>query len=426
LMDKKDFKALFLSNAVFSPSGYGTQSNGMLYEWIKQGYNVRQLANYGLQGRQLGLNGLMIYPALEGDIHGDKTARLIFNSWKPNVFFTMYDIWMGAYQDGDPLNPQTLRPIHPYWIPIVMVDHNPVPEQTAICASTAYKVITPTKYGVEELKKKNVQAEYIPFGINPKVWKPQHEDEKRENKKWLQERTVPFNMQKRAVIDEDSFLISINGANKDPYRKAFMRSFLGLQLFFENNPDAEKDTRVYLHSWMRLARDIPHGAKTLQVDWACKAPSDLHMLSGVPDASMARIAGCADVFLHPTQGGGFEIPIMEHMSCGVPAISSNFVGIPEMVKDNGWLIDPVRGENGSKSLYFSPLDATQIICDEYAIADAIEDAYNHPKKVKKLGKKSRKKVLKEFDWKHIHPKYFEILDEVRDEQSYKPLKERML
>lgn len=426
MMDKKDFKILFLANAVFTPSGYGTQSNGMLYEWLKQGYNVRQLSNYGLQGRQLGLNGLMIYPNLEADPHGDKTARLIFNNWKPNVFFTMYDIWMGAYNDGDPLNPASLRAIHPYWIPIVMVDHNPVPESTVIAASTAYKVLTPTKYGVEQLKSKGVEAQYIPFGIDPKVWKPQNEEEKRESKKWLNERTVPFSMERRAQIDEDSFLISINGANKDPYRKAFMRSFIGLQIFLQNNPDAEKDTRVYLHSWMRLARDIPHGAKTLQVEWACKAPSDYHMLCGVPDVSMARIAGAADIMLHPTQGGGFEIPMIEHMSCGVPVAATNFVGNPEIIGDTGWLIDAITSEQGAKSLYFSPLDATQIIADEYQIADAIEDAYNNPKKVQSLGKKARKKILTDYDWKHIHPKYFELLDEIRDEQSYKPLKERLL
>ena len=426
MMSKEDFRILFLSNAVFVPSGYGTQSNGMLYNWIKNGYNVRQLSHYGLQGRQIGINNLMIYPNLEGDQHGDKTARLIFQNWKPNVFFTLYDIWMGAYQDGDPFQPQTLRSIHPYWIPIVMVDHNPIPEATGVCAKTAYKVITPTRYGVEQLKNVGVKSEYIPFGIDSKVWKPQHEEEKRESKAWLQERSVPFSMSKRAVIDEDSFLISINGANKDPYRKGFMRSFLGLQIFLENNPDAEKDTRVYLHSWMRLARDIPHGAKVLQVDWACKAPSDYHMLCGVPDPAMARIAGCADVMLHPTQGGGFEIPMMEHMSCGTPVITTNFVGNPELVKGNGWLVDAVKSEAGGKSLYFSSLDATQIIADEYQIADAIQDAYNNPKKAKKLGEKARKKVLAEYDWKHVHPKYYAILDEVREEQGYKPLKERVL
>ena len=47
LPDSKKFKILELSNATFIPSGYGTQSKGMLYDWLKH-YNVRQLSNYGV------------------------------------------------------------------------------------------------------------------------------------------------------------------------------------------------------------------------------------------------------------------------------------------------------------------------------------------------------------------------------------------
>ena len=43
-----------------------------------------------------------------------------------------------------------------------------------------------------------------------------------------------------------------------------------------------------------------------------------------------------------------------------------------------------------------------------------------------MGEKARKKVLKEYDWKHVNPKYHAILDEIREEQGYKPLKERVL
>lgn len=681
IQGKEDAKILFLSNAVYAPSGYGVQANGMLYDWIKNGYKVRQLAHYGLHGRMIGLNGLMIYPALEGDLHGDKTARLIFQNWKPDIFFTLYDIWMDAYIDGNPEIPETMRAIHPYWIPICvsgdteiqgdtnrvlgsngltevlgtqslpplqpvykiktengrilkitadnpiwtkrgwvqanelkytdmvstyigkpyesmgisswndrwgwnnhhkviqksfegkqvtfnakdndnkllngfdgslksdalcelsrnepkpktqkssfkgedvsnsnrwtqgmskvtrkdnslvdcekatglsfdefykmenqrkeriqstkrskgcrvhvgdqedelstwervvgkrivtravkrvydittrthnffangilihncMVDHEPVPEKTVLNARCAYKVVTPTKYGKQQLEAQGVPTQYIPFGIDSTVWRPcKDEDEKKVDKKALNERSVPFNPQRRATIEEDSFLIHINGANKDPYRKAFMRAFIALQLFFQNNPDAERDTRVYVHSWMRFARDLPHGARTLQVDWACKGCSDYHMLCGVPDDAMAQIARTADVFLHPTQGGGFEIPIMEALSCGVPVIASDFVGIPELVGNAGWLIPP-------KTKYFSPLDATQAIADEYKMCDAIEKAYNmSPKARRRMGMKGRKHVLEEYQWVDVNRQYRELIENTINEMRYKPLKERQI
>lgn len=417
IKERRDAHILYLSNATFSPSGYGNQANHILYDWLKQGYTVRQATNYGLHGARLGLNNLELYPALEGDLHGDKTARLIFMNWKTDIFMTLYDIWMGAYVDGDPARPETLHAIHPHWIPTIMVDHDPVPEGTVINARCAYKTICPTKWGVEQLKKNGVASNYIPFGIDTKVWKPaKDEEEKRENKKWLQNRSIPLNLERRAVIDEDTFLIHINGANKDPYRKAFMRSFIAVQLFLQNNPDAEKDTRIYIHSWMKLARDIPHGAKTLQVDWACKASSDYQMLCSVPDETMARIGRTADVFLHPTQGGGFEIPVLEAMASGIPVITTDFVALPEIVGDGGWLIP-------CKTKYFSPLDATQAIADEFKMADALEEAYNKSKKRKSLGRKARKKAL-EYDWKKVDPLYHRLLDEVIDEMKYTSLEER--
>ena len=219
--DPKKFKILFMSNSVYSPSGYGVQSNGMLYDWVKH-YDVREATNYGLAGRMIGLNGLMIYPAIDGDLHGDKTSRLIFQNWKPHLYFTLYDIWMGAYTDQNPNSPIGLSAIHPYWIPIVMVDHDPVPEGTVQQCMAAYRTLTPTKFGEKQLRDRGVRADYIPFGVSTKVWKPvESEDEKRANRPWLNERGVPLDANEHTDITEDSFLLMMNGANKDPMRKGF-------------------------------------------------------------------------------------------------------------------------------------------------------------------------------------------------------------
>ena len=331
---------------------------------------------------------------------------------------------MGAYVDkpqGPESPPETWHPIHPYWIPIVMVDHDPVPEGTVQNASRAYKVVTPTKWGKKQLENQGVKTEYIPFGIDTKVWRPtKGEDEQRKLKTQLNTRSIPINLERRSEITEDTFLIHINGANKDPYRKAFMRSFIALQLFFANNPDAEKDVRVYIHSWMKFARDIPHGAKALQVEWAIKGTSDYHMLCGVPDPEMAKIARAADLFLHPVQGGGFEIPVLEAMSSGVPSIVSDFVALPELIGDSGW-VAPLATK------YFSPLDATQAIVDEFKLADIIEKAYNSSYKARrKRGMKGRKKAVKEYDWDIVNPLYRQLNDEAIDEMTYRPRGERLI
>lgn len=423
-MNRKDLKILQLSNSFDSPSGYGVQSKGTLFDWNKY-YNVRQIANYGFQARMRGFsnpfdstdkNILRVYAPLPGDEHGGKTARLIFNNWKPDVFVTLYDNWMGAFVEE---TPQGLMPIHPRMISWVMVDHDPIPEGTLLCSAPSYRVVTPTRFGVEQFAKHGVSALLIPFGVSTSDFHPQQSDEdKRECKRRLGTRSVPFNVNDQLGIDENSFVIMLNGANKDPYRKDFPRAFTALQLFLQANPDAVKDTRCYVHSWMKMARDIPHGAKVLSVDRYCRGTADYHNLNGVPDSVMCELYGAADVFLHPSQGGGFEVPLLEASACAVPTITQDFVGFRELVEGHGWLVK-------SKTKYFTALDALQGIADEYQLADALEDAYNHPEKRKSLGDAGRAWSLG-FDWKCINPLWHTLFDEIIQEIEYKPLETRRL
>ncbi len=422
--DSKKFRILQLSNAWDTPSGYGVQSEGTLFDWNRH-YDVRQIANYGFQGRMRGFqnprdardpNTLKVYPTLPGDDHGGRTAQLIMRSWNPDVFVILYDIWMGAYVEAA-ATPSGFKPIHPHTVPWVMVDHEPIPEATLLQAKEMYHIAVPTMYGYNQFKQNGVEnVSYIPFGIHTDVFKPSQD--KRADKAWLGKRAVPFNINNQTPIDEDSFLIVMNGANKDPYRKGFTRMFIALQIFLSNNPDAVKDTRVYCHSWMKMARDIPHGAKTLHVDQYCKGPADYHQLCGVPEQAMNRIYGAADVFMHLSEGGGFEIPILEALCCGDPVIATDFVGMSELVRGHGWAVP-------TKTKYFTPLDALQGIAEEYKAADALEDAYNHPEKRRGFGDAGREFALG-FDWRLVNERWYELFEGFRRDWSTKPLESRKL
>lgn len=415
LPDSKKFKILQLSNSVFSPSGYGNQSQGNLYAWNKI-YDVRQLANYGVQGRMINLNGLSIYPCLPGDDNGGRTAELIFRHWNPDLFITLYDIWMGAYI-RPAQTPSGIMAIHPHWIAQVMVDHEPIPEGTLLQAAEAFHIVTPTLFGVNEFHKNGIdKVTYIPFGVDNNIFKPTAD--KRADKNWLGKRGVAFDLNSQTSIDEDSFLIFMNGANKDPYRKGFMRNFIAIQLFLQNNPDARKDTRVFLHSWMKQARDLPHGAKVLQIQQYCKGTADYHNLQGVPEDAMARMYGAADVFMHLSEGGGFEIPILEALSCGLPVIGSDFVGMGELIKDHGWPIP-------MKTKYFTPLDALQGVADEYKAAEALEDAYNHPEKREAYGKAGREFAL-QFSWDRVNAEWIKLFEYIRHGWANVPVSERRI
>jgi len=229
------FKILWLSNSPYAPSGYGVQTDLNTRELMKY-YSVHVLANWGLEGRKLGLNNLVVYPKLPGDAFGRETAMLYIAGWQPDVFVTLYDIWMGAFTEP---RGGTLQPIHPRWIPIVPVDHDPVPEQTVVQASAAYKAVAMSKFGYNQLRQSGVEAVYIPHCIDTNELKPVATKKLRKRQKqWLEEHSDPLNLQimPKPEIRPDDFVIGINAANKDPYdRKSWGRHFTALQLFLENN-----------------------------------------------------------------------------------------------------------------------------------------------------------------------------------------------
>jgi glycosyltransferase involved in cell wall biosynthesis len=133
---------------------------------------------------------------------------------------------------------------------------------------------------------------------------------------------------------------------------------------------------------------------------------------------MAKLYGAADVFMHLSEGGGFEVPILEALSCGVPVIGSDFVGMNELIKDHGWSIP-------MKTRYFSALDSTQGIVDEYKAADALEDAYNHPEKREAYGKAGREFALG-FDFDKVNEQWIGFIEGIRRETMYKPLEQRKI
>jgi glycosyltransferase involved in cell wall biosynthesis len=437
LPDSKKFKILHLSNAHWILSGYGVQTRGQVFKW-NEVYDVRELAIYGLQGTWRGevsphnpKNMVITYPTLWGDDHGDKTARLIFQSWMPDVFVTLYDIWMGAYTDYNKATGQC-TPIHPYWIPQIMVDHEPIPDKTLVQAQAAYKAVAVSRHGEAQLRSRGVDCTYIPFGIDTGTFKPT--EDKRADKAFLNEHSVPLSEHNKSDITKDDFVAFINGANKDPQRKGHPRMMTAIQIFLANNPDVH-DFRYYINSWAILARDLPHLAVNLGIEKYGRITSDYTNLCGIPEHDMPRLYGASDVFLHLSEGGGFEVPILEALACGVSVIGSDFICMTELVKDHGWLIPAIRGEKRflagarrevrSSSVYFDQLDALQQIDDEYAAAEALEDAYNHGEKRQKYGEEARVFALN-FDWSRVHPMWFKLFEEIRAERRIAPLAERRL
>ena len=147
---------------------------------------------------------------------------------------------------------------------------------------------------------------------------------------------------------------------------------------------------------------------------------------GMVPKDMSQMYGSFDVLLNASQAEGFGIPIIEAAACGVPTIGTNFTSMPELIEGHGWLVNTLKNAGGHDSYKTTVLMSKWAIPDEYEIAEAIEDAYNNPDKVRKYGEKAREFSLN-YDWeKVVVPLWFKLIEEIREELRVKTREERRL
>jgi len=132
----------------------------------------------------------------------------------------------------------------------------------------------------------------------------------------------------------------------------------------------------------------------------------------VTDQVLASIYKSADVLVAPSKAEGFGLHILEAMSCGTPAITTNYGGQTDFVnKENGWLIDVEK--------MFKP-ENNEVWYEECEWAEpsikslrkAMREAYENKKL---LNQKSIKSIetAKNFTWEKAAQKAIKILKDLK-------------
>lgn len=390
-----------MSNAPFGPTGYGTVTKNVCYRLLKVGYNVATLNYWGHSGRVLTLDGLKQYPnAFE--MYGQDAAKFGVYDFKPHVFITLFDCWIGR---------GWLPNVHPRWCVYTPVDHYPLMTPTFNVVRHAYRIIAMCQYAQDQFKQAGLESTLIPHGVESEVFKPL--PDKAACKQWVGElsRRDDFVEQHgAATFDEDCFVVGVNAANKGD-RKNFHGMMRAFKIFLEQNPDARKDARLYLHTWVRMFPEaytfLDDAAREIGVlPWVRWTPV-VKMWTGLDEAQMNVLYNSFDVFINLAAGEGFGIPLIEAQAAGVPCVASDFTAMTELVQDHGWLV-PV------KELHYTPLNAMQCSADEWKAAEALGEAYNDTAKREKYGKISRFFASSLYDYeKCILPRWIDFLDEIR-------------
>lgn len=343
----------WFSNAMFAPTGYGTQTAQAVSRMKRDGHKVAISNNYGIQAMPMAWEGVHHYPmGYEG--YSNDVVHANHKHWSaqhpdlPSHLIVLFDAWVLKGKGWDEV-PASI------W---TMVDHLPVPPAVAeVLRKPNITPIAVTKWGQAEIERQDIAAEYIPMAIDTEIYRP----------------TAAWNgMTGRTLMgfDEDHFVVSLINANKGvvPARKAWGENLLAFSIFAARHDDA----RLYIHT------ERFGNVGGIQMDPLIKAVglkdhqyrfvNQYAQHNGIPNEAMAALYTSTDVLLASTMGEGFGLTALEAASCATPVIGNDFSATPELISSGGYLTE---GQPWWDPLQFAWFNTPSVP----SIVDALEQAY---------------------------------------------------
>jgi glycosyltransferase involved in cell wall biosynthesis len=378
-------RILWSSNSPFVSSGYGQQTAIACKRLKEMGHDVSIFAFYGLQGARTDWGDIPIYPNNPSD-WGLTHAPIFYDDFKADVYISLVDVWVLNGLDG--------KIKHVPWMPI---DHDPAPGmviQTLKQSLGLVKPIAMSRFGQKQLEKHGIESYYIPHTVNTELFKPDEETRKfaREKYQW-----------------QDKFVIGTVGTNHTE-RKNWTTGMKAVSMFAKKHPG---EVVYYMHTNPNDTRGISLAAFTdtkgirhnglkeaLDLNDICKFPSQAEINIGIPQETMARMYNVLDVFLLPSKGEGFGVPLIEAMACGTPTITTNCTAQPEIVGNTGWLIKDLIPE-------WTLQNSWQFNSRPEEIVELLEKAYKAKKNGSIVQKQqaSRDKAM-EYDEEKVYRDYW--------------------
>jgi len=366
----------WFSNAPWGPSGYSNQTALFVPRIKDLGYEMSITAFWGLQGGRLDWQGVPVFSGAF-DPHGQDIMGFYAKAWKADILLTLYDTWVmnldGPHMEGIPFVP---------WFP---VDHEPMPEGVYDRLKRAMVAIAYSESGVREAKDRGLDVEYVPHGVDTKLFKPKMREIAR----------------KQIGLPQDCFIASIVAMNKGiPPRKAWPQQLQAFAEFYKKHPDS----RLYLHTLMTpevRGYNLWDLVKMLGLENAVVVPEQFQYIAGYPPEFLVDVYNASDVLMSATMAEGFGIPIIEAQACGTPVIAGGWTAMEELVF-SGWSLD----RHTEAIPYITQLAATQYVPSVDAILDKLEQAYDMATEDRMKLRETAREAALQYDADLVTQKYW--------------------
>lgn len=382
--NKKHLRILVSSNTPFSYAGYSSTLNEIYLKIKNEGYPLALSNFFGQEGYVKEIDEITHYPKMNNPFGDD---AMVFHSkdFRADIVISNQDIW--------PLDYGLLKQI-PRFVPWVPIDHDPVPPAVVERLRQAYRIITCSKFGYEQLKNFGLHSTYIPYSVNTEIYKPM--DKKA--------------MRKKYGIPEDAFVFGMIAANKDlPPRKSFQEVMDAFKIFLGTHPNAY----LYFNVPMGNPQGFPllEYAKVLGISERVFHNDNYNIFFKFDRQAVAEIINCFDVSLNPSISEGFGLNIIEAQACGIPVITNRWTSQPELVIENetGWVCEVAHRRFTHLSSYVGEPSTA-------SLAEKMELAYDADRV--KMGEAGRKWIQDNFDSKLVFEKYWKPFLQMLNDEIY--------
>jgi glycosyltransferase involved in cell wall biosynthesis len=338
-------RILLHGQALWSKSAYGHQIRMALQLLKSQGHTVGQACTFGFWGRNMLMNDISMYPALNDAFANDvipKHAEHFGADYVMSLgdmFAFDPDVWGNGFK----------------WLAWVTVDSSPLWSSIKAVLPKATRVIAYSQYGQRVLQSAGFDADYIPLVFDPEVYYP-----------------VPMAEARAATqFPTDRYIVGIVQANRtQDNRKNFFEQIEAFRKFQKKHPDAF----LYLHTCMSARRggfDLVGFCEELgMVEGQDYGATDEYIETtlGISDEDMRNVYSSIDVLLQATKAEGFGVPALEASACEKPVVYTDYAALPEAVHLGYKVEHELEWQSRWNSWYARPIQAS--------IVDALERAYS--------------------------------------------------